>query len=289
MTLPGPSDLNSEEQALAARLTRLGPHAEPSSALDARVLAAAHAAAKAPAGRPALRRRRWPAVLGLAASLVLAVGLAWRLRPQPQPAPAPRQEHVAVLRTVVPPAPSIAPPAESAAPSAPAEASRNASGTDQTSSAEEKPAAPAEPSQRPAEVEPPAAPAAKTVFDTPTPMSLPPPPPAPPQAPPDNALRARAAAAAAPPPAAPVVQDNAADTSEAEQADTSSGAREGDEPSDEVPPATVDSPVVRDAWLQRIQRLVDAGDIAGARASLREFERRYPDYALPEDLRALAR
>jgi len=85
------------------------------------------------------------------------------------------------------------------------------------------------------------------------------------------------------------MQDNAADTSQAEQADVSRDTREGDEPSDEVPPATVDSPVVRDAWLQRIQRLVDAGDIAGARASLREFERRYPDYALPEDLRALAR
>ena len=56
-----------------------------------------------------------------------------------------------------------------------------------------------------------------------------------------------------------------------------------------MPPATVDSPAVRDAWLQRIHRLVDAGDITGARASLREFARRYPDYPLPEDLRALER
>ena len=46
---------------------------------------------------------------------------------------------------------------------------------------------------------------------------------------------------------------------------------------------------MRDAWLQRIQALVDAGDIAGAKASLHAFVRRYPDYTLPEDLRALVR
>jgi hypothetical protein len=287
MTLPEPSDLSSEEQALAARLVRLGPRAEPSPALDARVLAAAHAAAQTPAARPVLRRRRWPAVVGLAASLVLAVGLAWRLRPQPEPAPAPRYEQVAPMRSVVPAAQPIA-PAASSPPSAPAEASRNASAADRTSAVEEKRAAPAKPAQPPAEVESPPTLAAKVVFDAPT--SLPPPPPAPPpEAPPDNTARARAAvtAAAPAPPVAPVVQDGAA--SGANQADAFGSTREGDEPSDEVPPATVDSPVVRDAWLQRIQRLVDAGDIAGARTSLREFERRYPDYVLPEDLRALAR
>jgi hypothetical protein len=127
-------------------------------------------------------------------------------------------------------------------------------------------------------------------------MSLPPPPP-PPEALRDIAPRARAAAAPAPPapPAASAAQDSgvdanaAASADEAAQANASSGVREGDEPSDEVPPATVDSPAVRDAWLQRIHGLVDAGDIAGARASLHEFERRYPDFPLPEDLRALAR
>ena len=63
----------------------------------------------------------------------------------------------------------------------------------------------------------------------------------------------------------------------------------GDEPEDEVPPATADSPAVREAWLQRIQGLVDKGDIATARTSLHAFVQRYPDYALPEDLRALDR
>jgi hypothetical protein len=56
-----------------------------------------------------------------------------------------------------------------------------------------------------------------------------------------------------------------------------------------VPPATAVSRAVRVAWPQRIHGLVAAGDCAGARASLREFVRRYPDYPLPEDLRALAR
>jgi Meckel syndrome type 1 protein len=105
----------------------------------------------------------------------------------------------------------------------------------------------------------------------------------------DSAARTAVTVPAPPaPPAAPTVQDEAAGN-EADQASASSGSRLGDEPADEVPPATVGSPEVRDAWLQRIHGLVDAGDIAGARASLREFERRYPDYPLPEDLRALAR
>lgn len=67
------------------------------------------------------------------------------------------------------------------------------------------------------------------------------------------------------------------------------GSLHDDEPADDVPPATVDSPAVRDAWLQRIRGLVDDGDVAAARASLREFVRRYPTFELPEDLRALER
>lgn len=109
----------------------------------------------------------------------------------------------------------------------------------------------------------------------------------------DAAPRARAAAAPAPPPAAPAppIQDSGVEDTEDEagKANASSDMRQGDEPTDEVPPATVDSPAVRDAWLERIHGLIDGGDIAGARASLREFQRRYPDYPLPEDLRALAR
>jgi hypothetical protein len=60
-----------------------------------------------------------------------------------------------------------------------------------------------------------------------------------------------------------------------------------DEPLDAMPPATADAPGVRDAWLQRIRSLMDNGDIVEGRRSLRAFVARYPDYPLPEDLRAL--
>lgn len=56
---------------------------------------------------------------------------------------------------------------------------------------------------------------------------------------------------------------------------------------EDVPPATVDAPEVRDAWLQRIRELAASGNLEAARASLREFVRRWPDYPLPDDLRAL--
>lgn len=55
-----------------------------------------------------------------------------------------------------------------------------------------------------------------------------------------------------------------------------------------VPPATADNPQVREAWLQRIRELAQAGKTDEARASLREFRHRYPAHTLPEDLRALA-
>jgi len=291
MTLPDPSPLTAEEQALAERLARLGPRAEPSPALDARVLAAAHAAAREVPARKARRRPRWPALVGVAASMVLAVGLAWRLRPQPEPPPAVRGEPIAAFRMVVPPSREVPAPTAPEPSVAPARSTRDAGVAAQAPTSQAKSSAPAKPAS---DVES-SAPAAKMVFDVPSPMALPPPP-APP-APPaevahDVAPRARAAAAPAPPAAsASVVQDSGVDAAanEADQANESSDLRQGDEPSDEVPPATVESPAVRDAWLERIHGLVDAGDVAGARASLREFERRYPDYPLPEDLRALAR
>jgi hypothetical protein len=44
---------------------------------------------------------------------------------------------------------------------------------------------------------------------------------------------------------------------------------------------------VRDAWLARIRELATAGRGDEARASLAEFRRRYPAFAIPEDLRPL--
>lgn len=60
-----------------------------------------------------------------------------------------------------------------------------------------------------------------------------------------------------------------------------------DEPLDDQPPVSFASPQARDAWLQRIRELVDEGERDAARASLREFRRRYPQHPVPADLKAL--
>lgn len=75
-----PDPLSPEERDLAERLLRLGPHDGPSPALDARILAAAHAAV-APTPRAQHKKSRWPTWIGVAASLSLAVGIGWQLRP----------------------------------------------------------------------------------------------------------------------------------------------------------------------------------------------------------------
>jgi resuscitation-promoting factor RpfA len=88
---------NAEERDLAERLARLSGPREPAPALDANILAAARAAVTEPAPAPVstpdpsadpkvtpLRPRkpapRWPLGMGLAASLVLAAGIGWRLQ-----------------------------------------------------------------------------------------------------------------------------------------------------------------------------------------------------------------
>jgi len=128
--------LSPEERALADRLGRLGPHDGPSPALDAKILAGAHAAV-AP---PQRRRRHWlglsaiPGGLitgtGMAAALVLVIGTVWQLRPS-DPAPRPildegemapvEAQIIARPREVIapPPPPVEAPsPAQAAPPSA---------------------------------------------------------------------------------------------------------------------------------------------------------------------------
>lgn len=92
---------NAEERDLAQRLARLGGPREPAAALDATILAAARAAVSenaAPAAataeltvepsadpkvsplRPRKPAPRWPVGFGLAASVVLAAGIGWRLQ-----------------------------------------------------------------------------------------------------------------------------------------------------------------------------------------------------------------
>ena len=63
--------------------------------------------------------------------------------------------------------------------------------------------------------------------------------------------------------------------------------RFGDQPLDDEPPATADSPAVQQAWLKRVRELLAKGRHDAARDSLREYQRRYPNAALPDDLRDL--
>jgi hypothetical protein len=92
--------LSPEERDLAERLARLGGAREPAPALDATILAAARAAvaddtkpvagdAVSPAApadpkvtpiRPRRTVPRWPWGMGLAASVVLAAGIGWKLQ-----------------------------------------------------------------------------------------------------------------------------------------------------------------------------------------------------------------
>jgi hypothetical protein len=265
--------LTPEERALARRLAKVGPQGEPSPALDAHILAAAHDAVRPV--QPRRKASKWPATMGFAASLAIACGIAWQLRPVPN---LPRSEATqAVLHEegveYRAPAPAMSaadvprrqlnmptpPPAEVQAPRQRAKI-RAATRADE----QQKPHAFAidspivlDEAVHPA---PPAAPAP------------PPPPPAPMQA------MERAAAASAPASAAGVAPQAARERAEPEFA----------EPDEEVvPPATTESPAVRDAWLQRIRELVRDGHVDAARESLKAFRNRYPGHAIPDDLHAI--
>lgn len=265
-----PMPLDAEERALAARIARLGPHGEPSPALDARVLAAAHAAAthdaraasrggRARRGESGWRRARWPVGVGLAASVALAAGIAWQMRPLPAPvfapdaavsgeaamtSPAAEQGDAFAARVATSPAARVHAPLEAATAevsTAPQSRDAAAAGAAAPQSAAVAVAAKA---MAPPAAEPP------VVFDAPAPVA--------------------AVDAVAPPPAPPAPP-----------------LSESDAPADDVPPATAASPEVRDAWLARIREIAAAGHTDDARASLAEFRRRYPAFAVPEDLRPL--
>lgn len=250
--------LDPTERALAAALPRLHGRTEPDPALDARVLAMAHAAA-GQATAPA-RRRSWVVPLSVAASITLAVGLAWRLRPLPpipaseaMPAVAAPQEPVVIQRA--PPAPP------------PAQASQPVGGSPGTDDALRTPAAASGPVARTATPQPPpTTPAAFPAMDPAAGAATPP--------------------AQAKPTAAPVAADARVRAAERDQLDAAAEALAADHDED-VPPATVDSPDVREAWLRRIAELVRQGRGEEARESLAEFRRRYPGATLPPELRSL--
>ena len=327
MNRPHDEPLSPEERALAERLSRLGPHDGPSPALDAKILAAAHAAVAASPSR----RRRWLGLsaipgsvitgVGMAAALVLVVGVVWQLRPS-EPAPKPAREEGANMGYVSAellrrPQAQIAPPPPP--PAEPARELRPALARRATPPAEAAPAPPsavddthymdeAVATHAPA----PAAQAADASAVAAAPASPAPPPPSAFSGTGEPERFSAASAEAERREAAPIRQQAQAKARASRREDMAvvqapqelldevevTGA-----PIQEAPPAetvTADAapiaslPVSEDArlppsqWLQRIRERRDAGDLDGARASLARFRQDHPRERVPRDLRKLA-
>lgn len=325
--------LTPEEREL---LRLLGHRADPAppAALDAAILAAARAAVDAPAQdaaaadapRAPARRPRWPAVFGIAASMVFAIGLAWQLRPEPPPVPSQEAQMAPASAADIP---AQAVPAEPVAEAAADVAAAAA----------------------PSRAEPAAEPAAPAPNPARSVAAAPPPPssvttPAPEQAAPrlraqravadsaevDNApaaVRAAAPAAAAPAPPAPTysapapaaapaavafdarsanaAQDAAlraepareqhatisplkseAAASRAAPGVMQRGASKRASGTDVAPPEVLaDAQLPRRQWLQKIRERRDSGQRDLARASLERYLQQYPEARLPRDLRPL--
>ena len=307
--------LSTEERALAQRLIRLALPGEPSPALDARILAAAHDAV---VQRPATQtrpRQRWPVAFGVAASLALAVGIAWQLRPLPQAPPAYDEASAAMVDSaavegtaqdavggsvakVLP----IAPPAPTEATRALPHAANAEVMQDKASSSRRDAVASATAADEPA-----------IVFDLPQPVAVQTPQSAPP-APPPPVADAVSSPEFVPAPPAPATQSRdrnesaaragssqrralsgaaaparSAEAKDASTLGTMTAADGREEGFDERPPSTADSPEVQQAWLQRIRELIADGEPDAARDSLQEFKRRHPGVVLPDDLRRFDR
>lgn len=310
--------LTPEERELAQRLSRLGPSAGPPSTVDARILAAAHDAIAAAHPRAAGRdARRWPVALGVAASMALAVGIAWRLRPLPEPPPVRAESAAASVETTV--APAAAAPIEVTAP-----APGPATDADSAALQKEQRSAPAAAPQDAAKAlpkresapPPPAEPEAVSDAARAADLAAPPPPPPPPPAPsapqPLSAAAEAANADAATTGAAAASEESKRLSETIEVSGTVQRAKSvaapraasaqapvapqrepqsfedieivGVDDNGDEPPAYANSPQVREAWLQRIRELIAEGHPQQARDSLDEFQRRYPDQPLPDDL-----
>ncbi len=329
---PGTESLTREERALGEQLTRLGPHDGPSPALDARILGAARAVA----GRPVrARRKRWLALtgvpasmitgVGLAASLILAIGVVWQLRPLPAmlpaarevmaddgfvaaqpvksrkprinaPAPPPPETDEAAALGAKAPSPAssrVAAPAGATAPAQDASASQAASAASVASTPAQvadavADASPARADQEAAAMSQRAAEPART--------SAPSPPPTP-AAPTRRASYTNSARALS----GSSERESAARDRATAKADSAPATRaESDDATldrFEVTGSrlrTVDDLTEADEatlapvdWLLRVRELRAAGELEAARASLARFRRAHPRLHLPDDLRAL--
>lgn len=261
------SDDGGEWGALYRKLSRV----EPPRRLDRNVL---DEAARAVRGHVP-RRQRWLVGIGSTAGLVLAAGIAWHVGHQSMPtsstpmqqapaASAPQRHYVPVLpldestRRAAPkadaalePVPSPAPPAAVAAkPRAPAQPQSGA--TPQASAKLEmrKPAAPAAPPPVPAS-ESMQAPAADAAIDT-------------------NAKAASAPASESESPATPERRRVTSPEALTRSAELHNDAR-----------------LAPDAWIRRIQWLLEQDRRDQALESLRLLRRTHPDVELPDDLQEL--
>jgi len=322
--------LTPEERELARLLGRRAEQAPP-AALDAAILAAARAAVDAPgtdvAASPEAPRKqrtgpRWPAVFGIAASMVFAIGIAWQLRPEPPPVPAggtavaaapAAAEDVAAADQAAGSgsahsAVAVAEPA--AAPAAPESAPVSAAPAPAIARAH-KPA-PAKTAEVPAQAARSMAAdaAADTSFATlpPAPAAAPPAPPAPtaysapapafaPAA--SGAMKARTAEASA----ANAAEASAERAQALDRVEITSMKREA--PSRSAPgimrrssdaglsadavqaEVDADARLPRRQWLQKIRARRDDGQRDLARASLERYVQQYPEARLPRDLRPL--
>ena len=316
MNATDPTSLTPQERELAQRLAQIAPSDEPSPALDAHILAAAREAGMSASStstvpvaifskslsRHGRVRRRWPVVLGVAASLVLALGVAWRMQPLPEARQVQRSDVAPAMRApIVSTQVPIELPVESQVETI---KSTVQSRSVMKSGARFASPQPDEPEAVPA---PPAQAEPSIVLDAPSPQGAPAAAkaaaPATLPAPEAQASATTTGAMSIPPPPVPPNaasrSDMAADSRQNPTSQThqnlpppparGNAAASDDEPSGDVPPATADAPPVRDAWLQRIRTLVGDGNIADARSSLHAFIQRYPTYPLPDDLRALMR
>lgn len=267
--------LDAEERAFAARLAAAPPPG-PSAALDARILAAARAATAAPP--PASRRptRRWPTAVGAAATLVIAVGLAWQLKPllempaplRQAPAGAPMEvEVLAEARPVMATPPPAAPPVADAAPPA---------STARIADPQPRRAASVAPAEKLVTAQQQGASAAADEFVD--------------EAVGDHAQEPAVAAVAAPappPPPAPEAAARLADPMADAQRRLQTREAAAADVAEAFGPVSIDASLPPADWLERIRARRDAGDTDGARDSLRRFMREHPRLRVPADLRPL--
>lgn len=326
--------LTPEERELARLLGHRAEQAPP-AALDAAILAAARAAVDAPSANAAASpdaprarraRPRWPAVFGIAASMVFAIGIAWQLRPEPPPVPAGEAAVAAApaaadVSTADQAADSGAADSAAAAPAAaptaplapPKTAAIPAADTPAPAIARARQPAPAQAPPAPVRAAPSMAAeaAADTAFAAlpPPPATAPPAPPAPvaysapaptlPAPAAAAALKARTAAApvtnAADVDAEPaVMQDRVEITSMKREATRRSAPGVMQRNSDAGLSAdavqaevSADARLPRRQWLEKIRERRDQGQRDLARASLERYIQQYPESRLPRDLRPL--